>query len=155
MASRRFKTVLVQDDKTTGCGIELPFNPKEAFGKVRTPVKVTINDFTFLTTTCAMGGSYWIPMNKQNRQEAGIEAGDSITVRMELDQKKRTITPPADLGKAIKANKRAQAAWTTLSYTQQKEHARSIEEAKKPETRQRRIKKAIETLASTPPKKRR
>lgn len=47
MAGRRFTTVLIQDDKSTGCAIELPFDPKALFCKVRAPVKATINRLHF------------------------------------------------------------------------------------------------------------
>ena len=49
----------------------------------------------------------------------------------------------------MKSNKEAGAAWDKLSYTHRKEYAKSIEEAKKPETRARRIEKAIAMLAAT------
>jgi uncharacterized protein YdeI (YjbR/CyaY-like superfamily) len=66
---------------------------------------------------------------------------------MERDDEPRIITPPADLARALRANPTAQAAWDKLSYTHQKEHARAIEDAKRPETRLRRIEKTIAQLA--------
>ena len=65
---------------------------------------------------------------------------------MELDTKPRVVKPPVDLAKALRADKRADAAWKVLSYTHQKEHVAAIEGAKRPETRERRIRKAIEML---------
>jgi len=38
------------------------------------------------------------------------------------------------------------AAWEKLSFTNKKEMARSLEEAKKPETRQRRLAAALQRL---------
>lgn len=128
------------------CGIDLPFEPKEIFGKARAPVNVTINGYTFRTTTFCMGGRNFIGISKINRDGAGIEAGDKITVTMELDSKPRVITPPADFAKALKADKAAQAFWEKLSYTHKREYANWITEAKKPETRLRRIAKAVEML---------
>ncbi len=145
MARKRFTATLIQDDDTAGCGIELPFNPKDVFGKVRAPVNTTINSFTFRTTTFSMGGVFFIPVNKQNREGAGIGAGDKISVQMETDDAPRVIEPPADLVKALRAAK-VLNAWKKLSYTHQKEQVQAIEEAKKPETRERRIAKAVEAL---------
>ena len=145
MARKRFTTMLIQDDDTAGCGIELPFNPKDVFGKVRAPVKTTINGFTFRTTTFSMGGVFFIPVNKQNRVGAKVAAGDKITVQVETDDAPRVIDAPADLVKALRAA-RVLSAWKKLSYTHQKEHVQAIEEAKKPETRRRRIAKAVEAL---------
>lgn len=146
MSAQKFKTTLVEDDKTTACGIYLPFNPKDIWGKARAPVKVTINGYSFRTTTALMGGCYLIPVNKANRDGAGIKAGDQIEVQMELDTAPRTITPPPDFLKALKQNKAAYQRWQKLSFTHQKEHVNALEEAKKPETRARRIAQAIEML---------
>jgi uncharacterized protein YdeI (YjbR/CyaY-like superfamily) len=50
--------------------------------------------------------------------------------------------PPA-LAKALEKNRRAKAAWEKLSYSHQKEHADAIAGAKKAETVDARVKKAI------------
>ncbi len=146
MAAKKFKTTVVQDDKTTACGINLPFTPRDIFGKARAPVKVTINGYTFRTTTFTMHSAYWIPLNKENREGAGVKAGDRVLVEMEPDTEPRTIDTPADLAKLLKKSKAAGAQWDKLSYTHQKEYVRWIEEAKKPETRLRRIQQTIEKL---------
>ena len=141
-----FKTKLAQDDKTTACGIYLPFEPKEVFGKARAPVKVTINGHTFRTTTACMGGCYLIPVNKTNRDGAGIKAGDTITVLMESDTEQRVVEIPSDFARALRANPKAAMAWEKLCFTHQKEYVNAVIEAKKPETRLRRIDSAIKTL---------
>lgn len=144
---RTFKATLIRDEETSGCGIDLPFDPKEVFGKARAPVNVTINGFTFRTTTFCMCGRNFIGINKANRDSAGIKAGDKIVVTMELDTAPRVVEIPPDLAKVLKANKRAKEFWEKLSYTHQKEYANWIIEAKKPETRQRRVEKAVAMLA--------
>ena len=53
---------------------------------------------------------------------------------------------PNDLAAAIK-KAGLSAAWDKLSYTHRKEHVRAVEEAKRPETRIKRIEKAIAMLA--------
>jgi hypothetical protein len=143
---KTFKAILIKDEETSGCGIDLPFNPKEVFGKARTPVNVMINGYTFRTTTFCMGGRNFIGISKINRDGAGIVAGEKITVTMELDIAPRVITPPADFAKSLKSNKRAQEFWDKLSYSHQREYANWISEAKQPETRERRIAKAVELL---------
>ena len=146
MAVRTFKTKLLQAEDSAACGIELPFDPKEAFGKVRAPVKATINGHTFRTTTCHMGGMFLIPVNKANREAAGIAASDVITVRLETDAEPRVIKPPADLLRELRKNKSLHTAWEKLSFTHQKEHVQAIEQAKKPETRVRRIQATLAAL---------
>jgi uncharacterized protein YdeI (YjbR/CyaY-like superfamily) len=66
---------------------------------------------------------------------------------MEKDDEPRAIATPPDLLKALSARKSAKAAWDKLSYTHRKEYIIAIEEAKKPETRARRIAKAVEMIA--------
>ena len=53
---------------------------------------------------------------------------------------------PADLAALLARDRKAAAAWEKLSFTNQKEMARSLDEAKKPETRERRLAAAIRTL---------
>lgn len=126
--------------------IELPFDPREVFGKVRAPVKVTVNGYTFRTTIAAMGGPPCIGIRTSHREAAGLEGGERIEVRVALDDEERVVTPPADLVKALKAAPPAWDRWRQLSYTHQREHAEAIEGAKKPETRARRVGKAVEML---------
>jgi len=147
---KQFTAMLVQDDETSGCGIELPFNPKQTFGKARAPVRVTIGGHTFRTTTCTMFGSFWIPVNRVNREGAGIRAGQKVKVRMEADTEPRVITPSKDFASALRKNRKALQAWEKLSYSHQKAYFEAIEEAKKPQTRLRRIEGAIRQLTAKP-----
>ena len=146
MAGVKLKAKLHFDPKTGGCWLDLPFDPKEKFGKVRAPVVVTVNGYAFRTTIAAMGGKNMIILNKANREGAGIAVDDSITATIAMDTEPRVVTPPPELKKALKGNKAAQGVWEKLSYTHQREYAQWIEEAKKPETRQRRLEQTIEKL---------
>ena len=58
----------------------------------------------------------------------------------------RVVEVPADFQEALKADEAAKARFDSLSYSHRKEHVKAIEEAKKPETRRRRIEKALEML---------
>jgi uncharacterized protein YdeI (YjbR/CyaY-like superfamily) len=146
MIAKKFQAILNKDEDTSGCFLEIPFDPKEAFGKVRAPVKVTINGFTFRTTIASMGGCYLIGINKANRDGAGIAPGDKIKVMVESDTEPRVVAVPDDLARALKANKKASAAWDKLSYTHRREYVEAVKDAKKPETRMRRIATTIEML---------
>lgn len=133
--------------------IELPFDPRETFGKVRAPVKVTVNGYTFRTTIAAMGGPPCIGIRTSYREAAGLEGGEKIEVRVALDEEERVATPPADLVKALKAAPPAWDRWRESSYTHQREHAEAVRDAKKPETRARRVAKAVEMVRAMQPKK--
>ena len=56
------------------------------------------------------------------------------------------VEVPADLAAALKKDPAARKAFEKLSYSHQLQHVLAIEEAKKPETRQRRVEKALEML---------
>lgn len=146
---QRFKVLLEKHESMEACGIHVPFDVQEVFGtKARVPVRGTINGFPYRSSIMNMGDGHMMAVNKELREGAKVKGGDIIDVVMERDEEPRVITPPSDFATALKANKEANAFWDKLSYTHQKEHVRAIEEAKKEETRIRRIEKAIEMLVA-------
>jgi hypothetical protein len=151
MISKVFKTTIVRNG--SACFIPLTFDPKSLFAKVRAPVRVTLNGYTYRSTIAAMGGPPCIPLRKSHREAAGLEGGETIEVRIELDTEKREIEPPADLQRALEATPSAWDRWQRLSYTHQREHVEAVEEAKKPETRARRIQQAVRILGVLPKRK--
>ena len=148
---KRFRVLLEKDDRSEATGIRIPFNVEKEFGtRARVPVRGTINGFAFRSSVFPMGDGYhYMVVNKNVRAGAKAKGGETISVVMERDEEPRVITPPEDFARALKANKAASAAWDKLSYTHRKEYAQAIEEAKKPETRTRRIEKAIAMLSAS------
>jgi len=143
------KTVTVQLYRDGAmCFIPVPFDPKAVFGKVRAPVRVTLNGYTYRSTISAMKGGTCIPLRKSNREAAGLSGNETLPVLIELDREIREIQPPADLEAALRASKAVWAAWEALSYTYKREHVEGVEGAKKPETRARRIANAVRSLKS-------
>jgi Bacteriocin-protection, YdeI or OmpD-Associated/Domain of unknown function (DUF1905) len=145
MPSKTFKVTIVKDGSM--CFIPLTFDPKAVFGKLRAPVKVTLNGYTYRSTIAAMGGPPFIPLRQSHREAAGLEGGETIDLRLDLDTEKRVVKPPTDFVKALRAAS-ALDRWEALSYTHQREHVEAIEEAKKPETRARRIERAVQMVQS-------
>jgi len=136
------------------CFIPITFDPKAVFGKVRAPVRVTLNGYTYRSTIAAMGGPPCIPLRRSNREAAGLEGGETLEVRLDLDTHMREVKLPADFVKALKTAPPAWHRWRELSYSHQREYAESIEGAKKPETRARRIEAAVRTIRARPERKR-
>jgi uncharacterized protein YdeI (YjbR/CyaY-like superfamily) len=93
-----------------------------------------------------MGGRSLIPVSADNRRQAKIAAGDNIDVALELDTAPRHVELPADLAEALSKDDAACQFFEGLSASQKKWHVQSIESAKTPETRQRRIGKSMEML---------
>lgn len=147
---KRFRTTLEKHERSEAAMMTLPFDVWKVFGtRARVPVRGTINGFPFRSSIFPTGdGRHYMVVNKEIRAGAGVKGGDTVSVQMERDDEPRVIKPPAELARALKANKAARDTWEKLSYTHQKEYATAISEAKRPETRARRIEKAITELAA-------
>lgn len=138
----RFSAPLQQHGRSA-TGIEVPLEILESLaGGKRPAVTVTIGGFSFATTIGSMGGTPMIPVSAERRQAAGIAAGDQLEVDLVLDAAPRVIEVPDDLAAALAAAG-AREAFDALAPSHRKEHVRAITEAKAPETRQRRIDKAV------------
>jgi Bacteriocin-protection, YdeI or OmpD-Associated/Domain of unknown function (DUF1905) len=146
---KRFRALVNRKEGGEVCSINIPFDVEKTFGaRGRVPVRGTLNGAPFRSSVFRMGGDcHFMVVNREMREAAGVRGGETISVTMERDTEARTVTPPADLARALKSSKGAQTAWDKMSYTHKKEIAQAIEAARKPETRQRRIEKAIEELS--------
>lgn len=140
-----FETVLEKHEGMEATGICIPFDVEKTFGAKRVPVKVWINKVEYRSTVVRMGGRYMMPVPKVFREAAGIKAGDMVKVVMEHDTEKRTVEIPEDFAQALKEADLTEV-FNKMSYTHQKEYVNSINEAKKEETRIRRIEKMIEAI---------
>jgi hypothetical protein len=115
-------------------------------GAKRFPVAATLNGYTWRTSVVRMGGEFLLGLSRQVREAAGVQAGDTAQLRLELDTKPREVEVPEALEAALAADPTARAAYDRLAYTHRKEFARWIAEAKKDETRERRVAQAIAML---------
>ena len=104
-------------DHPPALGFDLPFDPKQELGKVRAPVRVTINGYAFRTTVAAMGGRVFIGMNREVRAGTGVEAGERVEVELVLDEEPRTVELPAELAAALDAEARARSSSRSPSRT--------------------------------------
>lgn len=115
-------------------------------GAKRFPVIATVNGYTWRTTVTRMRGEFLLGLNRAVRQEAGVEAGDTVEVKLELDTAPRDVELPEALANALAEDSEARGAFDRLAYTHRKEYARWIDEAKRDETRHRRVAQALEML---------
>jgi hypothetical protein len=146
MAAQRVTVSIIREGAM--CAVPVPFDPKAAFGRVRAPVRVTLNGYTYRSTIAAMGGGYFIPLRKTHREAAGLQGGETLEVLIEADEEPRTVQPPPDLQLALQATPPAWERWQELSFTHQREYVQAVEEAKKPETRSRRIAQSVSAIAA-------
>ena len=142
----QFRAVIEQTGKTA-TGMTVPPEIVEALAAGRKPaVTVTIKGYTYRSSIATMGGEYKIPVSAEVREAAGVKAGDAVTVDVALDTAPREVPVPADFAAALDGEPAARATFERISYSEKRWFVLGIEDAKTPETRQRRIDKAIERL---------
>jgi hypothetical protein len=148
----RFEVRLTETPGGVGAFIRVPREVASKLGfKGRPKVRAVIAGVPYRGSLMPMGdGTFGLGVLKAIQQEKDIDVGDTITVELEHDTEERMVEAPPDLAAALARNQAAAAAWEKLSYTNRREIARSVEEAKKPETRERRLAAALERLAGTP-----
>jgi len=141
----KFTTTILQMGNNTG--IEIPPDVVEGLGGGKKPaVVVTIGSYSYRSSVAVMGGRFLIPLSAERRAESGIGGGDAVAVDLVLDDKPREVTLPQDLGVALAGDVAAKEFFETLSYSNKLRHVLSVTGAKTPETRQRRIDKAMAML---------
>ncbi len=142
----RFRAVIEQSGKTA-TGIRVPAEVVEALGSGRRPpVTVTIGGYSYRTTVGVMAGAFMLPVSAEHRAGAGIAAGDEVEVEVVLDTEPREVAVPEDFAAALAADDAAKRSFDGMSYSHKQRWVLSVTDAKTPETRQRRIAKAIEEL---------
>ncbi|MDT7584948.1 MAG: hypothetical protein QOE32_2498 [Pseudonocardiales bacterium] len=142
----RFQATVELGGKTA-TGIRVPEEVVTGLGSHRRPpVRVTVGAHTYRTTVAPMGGAYFVPLSAENRNLAGVAAGDQVDVDIELDTAPREVTVPAELAAALEREPGARQAFDALSTSRRREHARQVETAKAEATRQRRIAKVLDEL---------
>jgi hypothetical protein len=131
----------------TATGIEVPAAVVTKMGSSKKPaVRVTINGYTYRSTVATMGGRFMVGISAQVREAAGVAAGQNVDVDVELDTAPREVTVPADFARAFGRDAAAKQFFEGLSFSNKQRIVISIEAAKTPETRQRRIAKAVGSL---------
>jgi hypothetical protein len=142
----KFQATLQLNGKTA-TGIEVPPEIVEALGTGKRPaVTVLFGSYSYRSTVAPMGGKFYLPVSAEHRTAAGIAAGDAIEVELALDTAPREVEIPDDFAAALAGDAAAKGFFDSLSYSDRRRHVLAIAEAKTPETRQRRIVKAMELL---------
>lgn len=151
MTTHRFQAVL-----GAGVGdrpaVALPAEVAAAIGgRARIPVTGTINGVPFRGSTMPLGaGRHCVGFRKETRAEAGgVEPGDMVAIEIRRDDVPRTVDLPDDLAAALEARPGLRGAFDAMSYTHRREWVQAVNDAKRPETRARRIAGAVEAARAT------
>jgi hypothetical protein len=130
--------------------LTVPFDVAAEYGaNGQVKVKGTVNGAPFRGSLMPHGdGRHFLVVNKALREKASATQGSVVRVRLERDTAPRAVTVPRDFKQALAANPPAAAAFKNMPYSHKKEYVDYIKEAKKAETRLRRIAATIEKLAA-------
>jgi bifunctional DNA-binding transcriptional regulator/antitoxin component of YhaV-PrlF toxin-antitoxin module len=141
----QFRAPVQGSEGSSATFVLVPAHIMKGFGgRIRVPVAITINGVTHRTTICNMGLGPMIGIPAALRRAAGIDQGNRITISIRADREERQVAVPPDFARAMRAAMRQR--FDRLAYTHRKEYVEWIEQARKPETRARRIQQAVERL---------
>jgi hypothetical protein len=145
-AAMRFRATIELGGKTA-TGIPVPEEVVLGLGRgKRVPVTVAIGSYSYRSTIAAYNGLYMLPLAAEHRAAAGVSAGQTVEVDIEVDDAPREVEVPEDLAAALEVEPAALAAFDRLSYSNKRRIVLSVEGAKAAETRARRIDKAVDEL---------
>lgn len=144
---------VVRSAQGGGALIQLPAEAAEVFGtRARFPVRALFNEVEYTGSTMPTGeGRFFLGLTKAIRATAGVDIGHNVHVVIELDHAQRTIEVPDDLAQALEQANLTKS-FATLAYTHRREYVQWVTDAKKPETRERRIAKVVEMLSARSPR---
>jgi Domain of unknown function (DUF1905)/Bacteriocin-protection, YdeI or OmpD-Associated len=145
---KEFRTKLKGDDSRADASayFTLPFDTRDVWGKVKVPVKVTLNGYTWRSTVGNRGGRQYIVVNADARRNAGVRAGDVVTITLDPDNERREIEIPMALQRAL--GKKLTQKLDALSFTHKKEFIVWYSGAKTEDTRARRVEKMKQMLST-------
>ncbi len=144
---QEFTSVIKQHENMNAAYIEPPFDVEEVFGAKRVKVLATFNGTEYRGSIVRMGSCYMLGLTQEIRKKIGKDFGDSIEVTIEKDEVERVIEIPSDLLEVLNNNPEANKTYEKLSYSGKKDYVTWITEAKRAETRQSRLEKAVTLLA--------
>lgn len=147
MPDKQTFSATIQNAGGGGAFVEVPFDVEAVFGSKRPRVKAMIEGVPYRGILTRMGTDYhMLIILKEIREKIGKTFGDQVRITVEPDTEPRVVEIPAELKKAFRTESEAKAFFNRLSYTHQREYVMWINEAKREDTRQRRVVKAIEML---------
>ncbi len=148
MKTYEFYAVIQKHPKLNAAFIEFPYDVEKEFDtKGQVKVFATFDGYEYRGSLAKMGHpSHRLGLTREIRDTIGKHPGDTVHVVLKKDEELRVVEIPDEFGKLLDVNLEAKAYFEGLSYTHRKEYVRWITEAKKAETREKRLQKAIEML---------
>jgi hypothetical protein len=138
---------IIEDPTGGGAFVRVPFDVEQTFGKKRVKILATIDGVSYRGSLVRMGTEcHLLLILKEIRQQIGKTFGDEVEITVQEDSEPRVVNVPEDLRVALEADPSARSFFDKLAYSHQREYVMWIEEAKRPETRQKRIQGIVQML---------
>lgn len=135
-----FSAVIQDAGSNGGAYVVVPFDVEQAYGTKRLKALATIDGVPYRGSVVRMGGpEHILIILKEIRQQIGKGPGDEVMITLEEDDAPRRVELAEDVAAALAANPQAAEVFHALAYTHQREYIQWIEEAKRADTRIRRI----------------
>ena len=106
----------------------------------------TVNGVEYRSSTMPYRGAFYLGVHKATREAAGVSIGDAIEVTVTRDNSPRVLVILPDLEAALSAEPAARVHFDRLSFSHRREFVDAVAEAKRPETRARRVEAALTRL---------
>lgn len=146
---QEFSAVIQDAGGNGGAFVIVPFDVEQVFGVKRLKALATIDGVPYRGSVVRMGGSeHMLLILKEIRRQIGKGPGDEVTITLQEDTAPRRVELAEDVAAALAAQPGAAAAFAQLAYTHQREYVQWIEEAKRADTRARRISRMVEQVGS-------
>ena len=143
-----FDAKLLKHENIDATFIEFPYDVEKEFG-IRGQVKVrgTFDGVEYRGSLARMGHHcHCLGVTQEVRRRLNKHPGSTVHVVLQKDDAPREIKIPEDINKLLLLHDDIAILFNSLSYTHKKEYVRWIVDAKKAETRQRRLNKMLEML---------
>lgn len=146
--TQTFEATITTSQDSNGAWVEIPFNTEEVFGKKgQVKVKARFDGHPYQGSIANMGNGPIIIIPKEIREAINKKPGDQVKVEVEKDTSERKVNIPDELRQLLDGDKDLNEFYESLSFTNQKEYADWINNAKRPETKEKRLNETRERLS--------
>lgn len=139
-----FKTIIKAFGNNTGIVVPEE-NLLELNAGKKPPVKVNVNGYEYQSSIASMSGYYLIPLSKEHRLNSGLNGNDVVNVILTLESKDRNVEVPVELIQILKENNLLEL-FEKQSYSNRKEMVRLVVDAKKEDTKIKRMSQIVNQL---------
>ncbi|MFZ0211329.1 MAG: YdeI/OmpD-associated family protein [Candidatus Acidiferrales bacterium] len=128
--------------------VDVPEEVSRALGgRGYIPVVVMVQGLVIRTTLVPAGNKqYRLFIDGKIRKKLGVDAGDFVGITLRVDKKSNEVAVPEDVAAALRKTPGARRAFKAITPGLRREFLRWLLNAKRPETRAKRIERAIPIL---------